>query len=103
MPIYTYTIFDSNPHTSAHSSWPTHEDLEIEADDAAEAVDEVRGALSSAALNCQREDGYTVGDLLYALVWDETGLIVGEPTHELTAEELGADPSDSDELDAEQP
>lgn len=89
MADYTYTIFDANPNTSSGTAWPTHQDLDIEAESDEEALAAVRDVMSTEAAALNTEDGYQVGQLLYAIVWDENTVIVGEPTYELTAGDLG--------------
>lgn len=91
MAKYTYTIFDANPNSSSGTEWPTHEDREIDADSDDEAIDDVRDVMSAEAAGLNTSDGYEVGQLLHALVWDEDGTIVGTPTYELTAEDLGVE------------
>lgn len=73
---YTYTIFDAHPGSSGDCAWPSHEQVEVYADDAdvvlAQALDEARaeGAACGA---------YPPGYRLYATVWDdESGLSVAE-------------------------
>jgi hypothetical protein len=92
--IYTYTIFDANPNTSSGTAWPSHEDIEIEAESDAEALGAVRDVMSTEAAGLNASDGYDVGQRLYALVWDADTVIVGEPTYELTAEDLGVEADD---------
>lgn len=91
MASYLYTIFDANPNTSSGTAWPTHEDVELEADSDEEAIEEVRDVMSTEAAGLSTSDGYEVGDLLHAIVWDEDGTIIGTPTYELTAEDLGVE------------
>lgn len=94
---YTYTIFDNDPSESDGNRWPSHENLAIDADDDEEAIEDVRDAMSIAAADLNPCDGYEVGQRLYALVWDEHGQIIGTPTYEITAEDLGVDPTSSEE------
>lgn len=97
---YTYTIFDGHPGEGGSCAWPDHEDIEVEADFDAEAVDAVRDALALAAYACAPEAGYEVGTAIYAMVTDEDEQIVDILTHELTAEELGVvEPCDHAQLD----
>lgn len=86
---YTYTIFDSNPHTSSGTAWPTHQDIKLEADSDEEAVKAVRNEMSLESQNLNPDDGYDVGQQIYAIVWDRNHVIVGEPTYKLCAEDLG--------------
>jgi hypothetical protein len=98
MAIYTYTIFDANPNSSSGTEWPTHDDIQIEADSDEEVTAEVRDVMSVEAAGLNTSDGYEVGDVLHALVWDADGTIVGTPTYELTAEDLGVEePVDHEE------
>lgn len=89
---YTYTIFDASPQSSSGTEWPTHTDVELEADSDAEAIEEVRDVMSSQAAGLRTEDGYKVGEYIHAIVWDEDGTIIAQPTHELTYENLGVEP-----------
>lgn len=89
MANYTYTIFDDNPNSSSGTAWPTHQDIEIEEASDEAALDEVSHVMSVEASGLNADDGYDVGQYLYAIVWDVDGVIVGEPTYKLTAEDLG--------------
>lgn len=91
MTTYTYTIFDANPNSSSGTAWPSHEDLEIEADSDADVIDAVRDVMSVEAAGLNEADGYDVGQKLYAIVWDADTIIVGEPTYEITAEDMGVE------------
>lgn len=88
MTIYTYTIFDADPHTNSGTEWPTHKDMEIEADSDQEAADAVGDVMETEASRCRTDDGYKPGQKLYALVWDANRVIVGTPTYTLTGEDL---------------
>jgi hypothetical protein len=92
MSAYTYTIFDANPNTSSGTDWPTHTDIEIEADSDDEALAAVEDEMSSEAGSLNPSDGYEAGNLLHAIVWADDGTIVGEPTYELTHDDLGTEP-----------
>lgn len=85
---YTYTIFDADPNSSSGCAWPDQTEVEIEARDDEEALDAAREALASAALECG-PDEYDAGQKLHMIVWDEHGVIVGQPTHTLSSDELG--------------
>jgi len=86
---YTYTIFDANPHSSSGTAWPTHQDVEIQAESDEGAIEVASDVMSTEAAGLNSEDGYDAGQLLYALVWNDEETIVGEPTYEVTAEDLG--------------
>jgi hypothetical protein len=86
---YTYTLFDAHPNSSSGTAWPSHEDIAIEAESDDEAIEAVRDVMSIEAAGLDTADGYDVGQRLYALVWDADSMIVGDPTYELTAEDLG--------------
>ena len=90
MSEYTYSIFDSDPNVNG-SAWPTHDEIDLEAESDEEAVSEVQNILEIKAAGLYACDGYGVGDTLYAIVWDVDGLIVGEPTYDLTYEDLGVE------------
>lgn len=85
MPIYRYTIFDSDPATSGDVAWPQATNVAVEADDDVAAEAAVQAILESACAGCSRTDGYRVGQTIHALVWDASGAIVAGPTHELTS------------------
>lgn len=97
MATYTYTIFDADPNSSSGTQWPTHEDLEIEADSDDEAIQQVAELMEIEAAGLSPDDDYAVGDRLHALVWADDETIVGAPTYTLTAEDLGIDRGDEDE------
>lgn len=83
MASYTYTIFDANPQSSSGTAWPSHQDVEID-----EAVEAVREVMETEASGLSPDDGYDIGQRLYAIVWDSDEVIVGGPTYVLTAEDL---------------
>lgn len=74
MATYTYTIFDANPAQSGPSSWPSHEDIEIEADSDDGARELVRAEIESEALGLDAPD-YSPGDKIWANIWDEDGIV----------------------------
>ena len=88
MSLYTYTIFDADPNSSSGTAWPSHDDIEIAADSDADALEVVRDEMCIEASGLNVQDGYDVGQRLYAIVWAEDGTIVGQPTYALTAEDL---------------
>lgn len=88
---FTYTIFDASPHVSSGTAWDTHTEESIEADSIEDAIQEVGDVLEIEAAGLSTADGYEAGQRLYALVWDEDGVIVGEPTYALTEEDLGVE------------
>jgi hypothetical protein len=93
---YTYSIFDSDPAASGNA-WDAHDSVEIEAESDEDALAQVRDILEIEAAGLSTADGYAVGQRLYATVWGPDETIVGQPTHELTAEDLGVDESDAAE------
>lgn len=93
MATYIYSIYDANPNEVIGTVWPHHDREEIEADSDTEAIEEVESILSSEASGLRPEDGYEVGQRLYAHVW-ESGTIIGYPTYDLTAEDLGVEGKD---------
>lgn len=86
---FTYSIFDSDPNTSGDTEWPGHAHAQLRAADLAAAEERVEEIMSSASYS--EDDGYEVGQTVYAIIWDEDGTIVAEPTYELTAEDLGVE------------
>lgn len=91
---YTYTIFDANPNNSSGTEWPSHVDVEIEANSDEEAVEEVLEVMSLEAAGLNPSDGYEVGETIHAIVWAEDTAIVGTPTYELTHGDLGVETDD---------
>jgi len=89
MTTYTYTIFDHDPQSTDGNNWPTHTQITIDADSDAEAVEDVADVLSVEAAGLNPSDGYDPGDTIHAIVWDEDGSIVGQPTYILTHDDLG--------------
>ena len=88
--IYTYTLSDSNPHTSGTTAWPHQNEVPLPAasDEAARQLVKNRLVYECAAL--WPDDGYVVGQIIYTLIWNEDGVVVGNsPTYTLTAEDLG--------------
>lgn len=91
---YTYSIFDADPNSSSGCVWPDYDHVEIEADDDESAVELAVVAAESAAYECRRDDGYSEGDLLYILVWDADGTLIGDERVEITTDHLGGPPSE---------
>ncbi len=91
MATYTYTIFDADPQSSSGAQWPSHQDIEIEADCDADAVEEVESVMSVEAAGLNPSDGYEAGNSIHAIVWSDDGTIVGQPSYELTHQDLGTD------------
>jgi len=92
--IYTYTIHDAHPGQSGPCSWPTHDGLELEADDMAEALSDLREILEGEAGGLNPADGYEIGDCIYAQLGTPDG-DTRVVSYELTAEDLGIDVSKS--------
>lgn len=92
---YTFTIFDADPNSSSGTAWDTHTDVELEADSDAAAVAEVLDTMTIEGAGLNPSDGYEVGQSLHAIVWSEDETIVGQPTYELTHEDLGV-PTDEE-------
>jgi len=84
MSTYTYTIYDAAPQTSGDVAWPHRANIEIAAQSDETAVATILEVLRTEAAGLSVADGYAVGQCLHALVRDESGQIVGEPTYELT-------------------
>jgi hypothetical protein len=96
MAQYTYTIYDANPMQANGMAWPSHEDIEIEADSDEEVMDDVRDVMSVEAAGLKTGDGYDVGQTLYALIHDvESDTLLDIVTYEITAEDLSVDQDDS--------
>ena len=73
MPLFTYSIFDSDPNVSGPSAWPDHDDVEVEADSAKDVLDEALEEARSVGGACGE---YAPDDRLWVLVWDEDGIMV---------------------------
>jgi hypothetical protein len=82
--IYTYTIFDCNPSQGGDCSWPSHIDVEVEADNPADALEQ---ALEEAKLEGESRGGYSAGDRLWVLVWDKNEQVVADGSVELEIDE----------------
>jgi len=85
---YTYSIYDDDPQAGSASAWDDHDDAEIEAIDAIAASDGVREIMETEAAGLSASDGYRPGQVLYALIWDAAGAVVGTPTYTLRDEDL---------------
>lgn len=88
---YTYTIFDADPDASGPTAWPSHEDIEIEAESDADAKSQVLEILETEAAGLSPVDGYEVGQRIYALIWTPEETVVAKVSHKLTADELGTE------------
>lgn len=80
--LYTYSIFDGEPSDGA-TVWPSHAGLRIEADGDAAAYEAARDALVDAAADLRGSDGYTLGQVLCASVWDAHGGHIGTARHRI--------------------
>lgn len=89
IPRYTYTIFDGNP---TEGCVDITAEGEVEAYSRDEALELVQLELEVVAAGLRPEDGYGVGQVLYADVHEPDGTIVATPTHTLTEEDLGITP-----------
>ena len=91
MAAYTYTIFDCHP-SQGSTPWNDHDDVEIEAESDGEALDAVRDVLEIEGAGLAPEDGYDVGQRIYAMVTDvESDTIVEILSYALTADDLGVE------------
>lgn len=70
---YTYEFFDAH---SGPYGWDI--EGEIEADSDEDAVAQVREILRPEVDGLSREPDYDEGDLVWALIWDEDGMIVAQ-------------------------
>ena len=86
--LFVYSVYDSNPATASEPAWPSHADVEIEADTAEEAVSDVRDALEVAAAGLSAADGYEIGQRIFAIIWHADGTVVASPTYSITEEDL---------------
>lgn len=80
--MFTYTIYDANPHMAGPCAWPHREDVEADADNLAEALAE---ALEVAEIEGEASGEYEPGHVLHVFVWDQVG-IVTEGTYTITGE-----------------
>lgn len=86
--MYSYTIFDSDPTVSEGFAWPSHENVEFEADTEERAVAQVKETLEIEASGLNPADGYETGQCLYALVWDDEGRVTAQVEYEITDDDL---------------
>lgn len=94
---YTYTIFDADPNEAGGCVWPGHENKAIRAEDDNAAADAVFDIVESEAAGLRVEDGYEVGQTLYALIWSPDGSTI-TLRYRLTAEDLGVEEEDDEDL-----
>jgi hypothetical protein len=95
---YTYTIFDADPNQSSGTAWDTHTNVEIEAEDDVDAIDQVNDVLEAEAAGLNASD-YDVGDVLYGMVWAPDGIALRTVTYTLTAEDLGVEEEEEEDED----
>jgi hypothetical protein len=91
---YVYTIFDANPNDSSGTAWPSHDEIVIEAESDDDVIEEVLDVMGVEAAGLNPDDGYDVGQRLYAIIWDDNDVIVAQLSYKLTAEDLGIDEDD---------
>jgi len=85
---YTMRIFDANPNeVDGGFGWPSHDGMIVEADGDKDAIAEALSILEDAAEGLSVEDGYEVGQRLYAPVYRD-GSCVGTAVYVLTADDL---------------
>lgn len=72
MNTYTYTIYDANPTECGHCLWPTHDGVEIEAENVEAAL---LHALAEAKCLGDSCDEYECGDVLHVQVWESNGTV----------------------------
>jgi hypothetical protein len=90
MKTYTYTIFDSNPHTSGGTAWPHQSGVNLQAASDEDARQLVKNRLVCECAALWVGDGYEVDQLIYTLIWNDDGVVIGNPpTYTLTAKNLG--------------
>ena len=90
MSTYTYTVFDANPHTSSGTAWPHAQELSVEAATDADARKLVLSSLTRMCSTLGLEDGYVPGQRIYTLVWNQDGVLIGNPpTYTLHEHDLG--------------
>lgn len=85
----TFSIFDADPNASGSSPWPDHTDESIDIEALEDADEAVLYLLDLYATGVPRADGYVVGDVLHALIWDSEKTQIGHVTLTLTTEHLG--------------
>jgi len=88
----TYSIYDADPNSSGVDAWPGHDQEELDSAShaklsLAEALELVERIMAAAELDA--DDGYEVGQTLYAHVWDYDGT-VHTVRHEITEGNLRA-------------
>lgn len=66
MTDFSYTIFDGHPARSGDCAWPSHSDVEIDADSLNEAAEKVEAIMQSEGRSCGE---YAEGSTLWAIIW----------------------------------
>ena len=90
MTIYVFSIYDSDPNQFHQYPWPTHDGVKIDCCTDAEAVLEVASILEDEAQGLSKEDGYEVGQKLYAPIFRD-GFCIATATYALTKDDLEND------------
>lgn len=80
--VRTYSVFDADPNSSSSGLWHDRTDVPAEGDTLEEAVAFVRGELAECAEGLRADDGYDVGQRLYALLVDADGTTL-QLSHEI--------------------
>lgn len=86
---FSYTIYDAPPSQCGGVGWLHQQDVEIEADSDDDALEQVQDILSEEACYLSKDDGYEIGQKIYANIWNEDGEIIGTLNYTLTEDDLG--------------
>lgn len=73
MSKFTFSIFDGNIYNTSADAWPTHTQLEFEADNDRQAVSAAQELVEQAV---DASGAYDDGDEVTVHVWDEDGTLI---------------------------
>lgn len=95
-PRYTIRIYDGDPGSSCGDVWPSHDGTPLDAETLDEAREEAIDILICEAAGLSREDGYEVGQRIYAMIdaADDSGS--DRVSYELTVDDLGEEDEEGD-------
>jgi hypothetical protein len=97
-PRYSIRVYDGDPGSSGCDVWPTHDGTRLNAETLDEARDEALDILSCEAAGLSRDDGYTVGQRIYAMIDDADDSGSDCVSYELTVDDLGEEDAEGDRV-----
>lgn len=84
----TYSVYDDDPRDSSGTIWHDRQDEPAEGETLDEAIAFVQGELAEIAAGLtEGEEGYDVGQSIYAMITDVDGMTL-VISHEITIEDL---------------